>query len=59
MTELQKIPHDDKGEPMVETDSEKTGGVEDYVVDRQLEKKLLRKLDLHVLPMVALMYLFK
>jgi hypothetical protein len=29
------------------------------VVDKQLEKKLLRKFDLHILPLLAVMYLFK
>lgn len=30
-----------------------------YVVDKQLEKKLLRKFDIHILPLLAIMYLFK
>lgn len=30
-----------------------------FVVDRKLEKKLLWKFDLHILPMLAIMYLFK
>lgn len=29
-----------------------------YVVDKQLEKKLLRKFDIHILPLLAIMYLF-
>lgn len=32
---------------------------EGYVVDKQLERKLLRKFDFFILPLVALMYLFK
>jgi len=32
---------------------------ENFLMDRALEKKLLRKLDMHILPMLALMYLFK
>ncbi|CZR66961.1 related to putative tartrate transporter [Phialocephala subalpina] len=31
---------------------------ENYVVDRALEKRLLWKFDLHILPMLAIMYLF-
>lgn len=31
----------------------------DYVVDRALEKKMLWKFDVHILPMLAIMYLFK
>ncbi len=31
----------------------------DYVVDRALEKRLLWKFDIHILPMLAMMYLFK
>jgi hypothetical protein len=30
-----------------------------YVVDKDLERIVLRKFDLHVLPLLALMYLFK
>lgn len=30
-----------------------------YVVDRAMEKKMLMKFDLHILPMLSIMYLFK
>jgi len=30
-----------------------------YVVEKQLERKLLWKFDIHILPMLAIMYLFK
>lgn len=30
-----------------------------YVVDKKLERKLLLKFDIHILPMLAIMYLFK
>lgn len=32
---------------------------EGYVIDRAMEKKMLRKFDVIILPTVALMYLFK
>ena len=32
---------------------------EGYVIDRAMEKRMLRKFDIIVLPTVALMYLFK
>lgn len=32
---------------------------EGYIVDKAMEKKMLRKFDLVILPTVALMYLFK
>jgi hypothetical protein len=34
------------------------GYSESYVVDKALERKLLFKIDMHVLPTLALMYLF-
>ncbi|KAI9729404.1 MAG: hypothetical protein M1834_006928 [Cirrosporium novae-zelandiae] len=34
------------------------GQLESYHVDKNLEKTLLRKLDIHVLPLLAIMYLF-
>ncbi|RDW85199.1 MFS transporter-6 [Coleophoma cylindrospora] len=38
---------------------EKAGEVEGvYVVDRALEKRMLRKFDLHILPVLSIMYLF-
>ena len=41
--------------------SETTPDPEDsiYTVDKHLERKLMRKFDLHILPLVAMMYLFK
>lgn len=54
---------DCKEEPGSESDVERgTGLVQDvsgYVVDKQLEKKMLWKFDMHILPMLAIMYLFK
>jgi hypothetical protein len=38
---------------------EEANELESYVVDRKLEQILLRKFDLHILPLLALMYLFK
>lgn len=35
------------------------GDGEAYVVDKQMEQRLLRKFDFFILPLVALMYLFK
>ena len=42
----------------VETD---VGEVEDLTtnIDRQMERNMLWKFDLHILPLLALMYLFK
>lgn len=52
-----------KDAPVSDSDVEKgVGEVEvtsTYVVDKQLEKKLLRKFDFHILPLLAVMYLFK
>ena len=43
-----------------ETSSEANGDArEAYIIDKALEKKLLRKFDFIILPTVALMYLFK
>jgi hypothetical protein len=33
--------------------------LQSYIVDKDLEKTLLRKFDLHILPLLAVMYLFK
>jgi hypothetical protein len=58
-----EYPLDSKAVPGSESDIERVpGDVEDgttFVVDRKLEKKLLWKFDLHILPMLAIMYLFK
>jgi acetyl-CoA carboxylase beta subunit len=35
------------------------GTTDIYVVDKKLERQLLWKFDLHILPMLAIMYLFK
>ena len=46
-----------------ETDVEReSGSVEDFssfVVDKKLERRLLWKFDIYILPMLAIMYLFK
>lgn len=49
------------GSPVVEETQSVAAGEasEEYVVDKALEKKLLRKFDLTILPTLALMYLFK
>jgi hypothetical protein len=58
-------PTESKETPASESDVEKgTGDVEVEVglvasVDKLLEKRLLRKFDLHILPLLAVMYLFK
>lgn len=40
--------------------SQETGDVAGYyVVDRALEKRLLWKFDIYILPMLSIMYLFK
>jgi hypothetical protein len=52
----------DSKDPVSETDVEKGSGYVDYstfVVDKAIERKLLWKFDLHILPMLAIMYLFK
>jgi hypothetical protein len=55
-------PIDSKEGPASESDVEK-GTVEvevtTYVVDKALERKILWKFDLHILPLLAVMYLFK
>jgi hypothetical protein len=60
MAEVQVFHKDLKGIPFVETDPEKIrhGEVEDFV-DPALERRLLRKFDITILPMLAIMYLFK
>lgn len=46
-----------------ESDIERGNGIVEvspgYVVDKAMEKKMLWKFDLHILPMLAIMYLFK
>jgi hypothetical protein len=52
----------DSKDPISETDIENGSGDVDYstfVVDKAIERKLLWKFDLHILPMLAIMYLFK
>lgn len=52
---------DSKG-PISKTDIENGSGEVNhstFVVDRAVEKKLLWKFDLYILPMLAVMYLFK
>jgi hypothetical protein len=52
----------DSKDPMAQTDIEKGSGEVDYsafVVDKTVERNLLWKFDLHILPMLAIMYLFK
>jgi hypothetical protein len=53
---------DEKGAVASETIEHATGDLENNYasgVDRELEKKLLRKFDIHILPALAVMYLFK
>jgi hypothetical protein len=48
--------------PISDTNIENGSGDVDYstfVVDKTVERKLLWKFDLHILPMLAIMYLFK
>ena len=43
-------------------DASSVGGLdsfEGYVIDKDMEKKMLRKFDISILPTLALMYLFK
>ena len=48
-----------KGPSIDETSSVEAGGtIEEYVIDRAMEKRMLRKFDLVILPTLALMYLF-
>lgn len=58
-----EYPIDTKEAPGSESDVERGNDLvevgDNYVVDRALEKKLLWKFDLHILPMLAIMYLFK
>ena len=42
-----------------ETTSRDDASNQDYVVDPKLEKKVLRKFDFYIIPVLALMYLFK
>jgi hypothetical protein len=52
----------DSKDPVSEKDVENGLGDVDYstfVVDKAIERKLLWKFDLHILPMLAIMYLFK
>lgn len=61
MVDAQECPTDSKDVLPVETDPEKVGHgeMEDFVYDRAVERRLLRKVDIYVLPMLAIMYLFK
>lgn len=52
----------DSKNPISDIDIENDSGDVDYstfVVDKTIERKLLWKFDLHILPMLAIMYLFK
>ncbi|KAF2096548.1 MFS general substrate transporter [Rhizodiscina lignyota] len=44
------------GAELGETTTDKEGSI--YIVDKQMERRLLRKFDFYILPLVALMYLF-
>lgn len=59
-----EYPIDTKEAPGSDSDVERGTGItqeigESYVVDKALEKRLLWKFDIHILPMLAIMYLFK
>lgn len=52
----------DSKDPVSDADVENGSGDINYstfVVDKAIERKLLWKFDLHILPMLAIMYLFK
>jgi hypothetical protein len=65
MSDLHTDPTLDEGKRTAATETTAehgTGGVETYYIptaDRELEKRLLRKFDIHILPALAMMYLFK
>lgn len=50
-----------KAASIIEKDPEtlQHGAFEDYILDPSLERRLLQKIDIHVLPLLAIMYLFK
>ena len=47
------------GQDIVESKSQLAGAIEDYAVDKKVEKRVLLKFDLIILPTLAFMYLFK
>ena len=51
----------DSKHPIDEDVENKSGDVEysTFIVDKVVERKLLWKFDIHILPMLAIMYLFK
>jgi hypothetical protein len=53
--DVKRVGSEDIGETVSTSDPESSS----YTVDKQLERKLLRKFDFIVLPLVAVMYLFK
>lgn len=58
----QDTAYDEKKHPISDKDIETGSGDVNYstfVVDKTIERKLLWKFDLHILPLLAIMYLFK
>ena len=54
-----KVVADGKGAEVEHSVSHSMGEIEPYIVDKELEKKVLRKFDIYILPSLAIMYLFK